>query len=125
MKELKNKVELWAKDNTAGIFVFNMIIILLVLLRSAGYFDPFFKLTINLIVLISVILSIFLLSVNSRAVFVFAIIFWILAAFFKIIRIDIWAERMGNYTYEILVIAILLLLMEYLRMAWGRKKKNV
>ena len=44
-------IDRWAKENLAGLFVFNIIILLLVLLRFAGYFSPFLEININLIYL--------------------------------------------------------------------------
>ena len=74
-------IDRWAKENLAGLFVFNIIILLLVLLRFAGYFSPFLEININLIYLISLILSVVMLKATSRMMFVVAFAFWLLLSF--------------------------------------------
>ncbi len=115
-KKIQSKVledlSLWAQNKIFGLFVFNLLVMLLIVLRSAGYFAPFFPITINFIVLLSLILSIILLSVGNRIMFLIAFIFWLLAAFFKFFQIDVWAERTTVYTFQALVIGVLLLIIE-------------
>jgi hypothetical protein len=102
----------WATKYIVGLFIFNILIAILLLLHSAGYFYPFFTITINLIVLFCLISSIFLLGVRDKVLFLFSFIFWIFAASLKILYIDIWAERTTVYAFESLVVGILILIVE-------------
>lgn len=102
----------WANNRVFGLFIFNIIVMLLILLYTAGYFAPFFPLTINFIVLVSLILSIILLGVKSKALLVIALLFWIFAAVIRILKIEVWAERTAIYSYQALFIGILLLIIE-------------
>ncbi len=102
-------IDRWAKENLAGLFVFNIIILLLVLLRFAGYFSPFLEININLIYLISLILSVVMLKATSRMMFVVAFAFWLLAVFLKYVKVDVWADRTVEYFFQALVVGILLL----------------
>lgn len=102
----------WALQRIFGVFVFNTVLVLLLLLHSAGYFSPYFPLTINTIVVIGMILSILLLRMNSKDIFFLALFFWLLAAFLKTVGIDVWAERSAIYSFEALLIGIILLIIE-------------
>lgn len=103
---------LWANQKVFQLFIFNMIIMLLILLYTAGYFAPFFPLTINFIVFVALLLSIFLLGINSKILFGIAIFFWLFAAFLKGVRVDVWAERTAIYSYQALLIGIILFIIE-------------
>ncbi|MEK7169190.1 MAG: hypothetical protein AAB778_04210 [Patescibacteria group bacterium] len=81
-------------------------------MRSAGYFLPFFGISVNFIVFILLILSIFLLNFNSRSMFFISLLFWIFACLIKILKIDIWAERTAIYTFEAFLIGVILLIKE-------------
>jgi hypothetical protein len=100
----------WSRMHLVGLFVFNIILMILILLRSGGYFTPFFTISINVIVFISIVLSVFLLNVNSAGIFTLSIIFWLFAGLLKILGIDIWAERVGIYTFQALLVGLTLLL---------------
>ncbi|MFA6073866.1 MAG: hypothetical protein WC758_07165 [Candidatus Woesearchaeota archaeon] len=102
-------IKKWAEENIAGLFLFNLIILLLVLLRFAGYFSPFLTININLIYLVSLILSVVLLKATSKMMFIVALSFWILATFLKCVKVDIWADRTIEYFFQALVVGILLL----------------
>jgi len=102
----------WVNSHIMGLFLFNSIVMLLVLLNSAGYFHPFFIISINFIVIVSLILSIFLLGAGSRVMFAVAIFFWLLTMFFKITFVDIWAERSSIYAFDAFVIGVILLFCE-------------
>ena len=102
----------WAIEHDFQLALFNISLILLVLLRSAGYFEPFFLITINLIVLSALILSITLLQVSSRFLFAISLIFWIFAGFLEVVGVNIWAERTVIYCYEALFVGIILLAYE-------------
>lgn len=107
-----SKIKLWAQERIIGLFTFNAILMLMILLQSAGYFSPFFPLSINTIVMISLISSIFLLGTNSKASFVLALVFWLFASFLKIVKIDVWAERTVIYAYQALMVGLVLFIIE-------------
>ena len=86
--------------------------ILLFLLHSVGYFNPFLPITVNLIVLIVFFLSIFLLGAKSEAFFVAALFFWTITGFFKLVQVNVWAERSAIYVFESLLFGVILLLWE-------------
>jgi hypothetical protein len=102
------KIINWTKENAPGLFIFNLIMIIFVLLHSAGYFHPFFTLTINIILILALILSAVLLKASSKVMFIVAIFFWLLTAFFKITFIDVWADRSSIYAFESLLIGSIL-----------------
>lgn len=105
-------VRRWSLDHLPGLFIFNIFLMLEMLLYTAGYFSPFFSITINLIVLTSLILSIFILGVRSKVAFMIAIFFWCFAGILQILQISVWAERTTIYAYEALVVGIILLIFE-------------
>src|SRR5437868_6248151 len=92
-KKLTLVVHEWSRKHMTGILVFNVFLAVMILLHSAGYFDPFLPLTTNIIFLFSLIMSVILLGLNSRIFFILALLFWLLAGVFKILSINIWAER--------------------------------
>lgn len=102
----------WTATHYLNLALFNLILIVLVLLRSAGYFDPYFSITIHAIVLITLILLVFLLGVNSKFLFVLTCVLWIFVAFLKLVGIDVWAERTSVYAFEVLVLGVILFLTE-------------
>ena len=109
----------WSKNNLPGIFLFNLIIVILVLLRSANYFQPFFSLNINSIFFVGFILLPFLLKANYEALFSIAGLFWLLSALFKLFRVDIWAERSSIYCFQAFFIGLMILFFDYI---FPRKK---
>lgn len=98
----------WASRNVLNLFIFNAILTLLLLLRSAGYFSPFFSLSISFIIGLCLILSVILFGVRSKMIFIVVLFFWLLAMFFKIMSVDVWAERAVIYCFEALLLGILL-----------------
>lgn len=104
--------KLWVESHYFKIALFNIILILLVLLRSAGYFEPLFPLSINLIVFFSLILAILLLSAGSKSMFIVSLIFWLIATLFKIVNINVWAERAALYSYQALVVGMVLVILK-------------
>lgn len=107
-----HQLHTWAQDRISGLFLFNIILGTLLLLHSAGYFAPFFLLTINLIAIISLLISVILLRVNSQVIFSIAILFWVFTALLKIFQLDIWAERSAIYAFESLAVGVGLLIIE-------------
>jgi len=91
---------------------------LLVLLNTAEYFKPFFFLGINVIFFIGLILSIPLLGARSKSMFFISIIFLVFAIFLKILKIEIWAERTAVYTFQSLLIGVILLTRESINKHW-------
>lgn len=109
-KHFKN----WAQEHLLGLFIFNSILMLLVLLHNAGYFHPFFLISVNFIAISGLVLSVFLLGANSRAMFLTTLVFWLLAGFFKITFVDIWAERSALYAFNAFVIGVVIFFLEML-----------
>lgn len=108
----KNKIDFWANSHHLQLVVFNLVIILFFLLRSAGYFQPFYTLSVNFIILLGLVISIPLLNFGSRAMFIISIVFLLFTGLLKLLAIDVWAERSAIYVYQPLVIGLLLLIYE-------------
>lgn len=108
----KGVIKTWVTRRYLGLAVFNILLLLLVLLNSADYFKPYFPISINIIVMIALIASVFLLGAGSRSIFMVAIVFWFFAAFLRIVGINIWAERASIYVFEAVIIGIILIVKE-------------
>lgn len=93
-----------------GLFTFNVILMILVLMRSADYFKPFFPLSIHIIVLLCLIISIPLLGVRDKALFFISLLLWFFSGLLKVLHIDVWAERTVIYSFEALVMGMILFL---------------
>ena len=119
-----NNLQHWAQNKIFGLFVFNLVVMILIVLRSAGYFSPFFPLTINFIVFVSLILAIFLLNLKSSVFFVIAFIFWVLAAFLRIVNVEVWVERASLYTFQALVVGVVLFIIEVIISSRYSRRKN-
>lgn len=115
LKELERRMSKWVASHYIGISIFNVAVILLFTLRSAGYFHPFFPISIDLAVMISLFLSIFLLGARSTAFFLIAFTFFLIAAFFKLVKIDVWAERTSVYVFEALLLGVVVLFVDIVR----------
>lgn len=111
-----NKLEKWFLEHNFKLIIFNIILVFLFLLRSAGYFQPYFVISVNFIVIVALILSVFLLGAKSKAIFLVTLFFWIFAGFLRLVRIDVWAERTGVYAYECLTFAVLLFIFELIKL---------
>lgn len=105
-------LNLWAQEHFLGLFIFNTILIVLVLLNTAEYFKPFFFLGINVIFFISIILSIILLGARSKTMFLISAVFFVFGIFLKVANINIWADRASIYFYQAFFVGILLLLIK-------------
>jgi hypothetical protein len=90
-----------------NLIIFTLFIVFLFLLRSAGYFQPYFPISVNFIIMVAIVLSYFILKIKSKMIFLIGLIFWIFAGFLRTVRIDIWSERTGIYVYESLFLAVL------------------
>lgn len=112
---VNDKLAIWAKDKFVQIFIFNLIIIILFLLRSAGYFSPYFTINVNFIVIVGLVLSIILLGATSRIILMASLVFWIFAGLLLVFKLGVWAERTAVYTYESLVVAMILFFIESIK----------
>lgn len=110
----REKLQNWVELHYFQLAIFNVVLVILLLLRSAGYFEPFFGITINSIFFMALVLSIFLLGTRSRGAFTVALIFWLFAAILKLAKIDVWAERTAIYSFQALVVGVVLLIWESL-----------
>lgn len=113
-RDLEN-IENWSKNHLAGLFIFNILIISLLLLKSGGYFYPYFTITINTVVFIGFVGSIFLLGAKSKTLFLISLFFWAFAAFMRTIGIEVWAERISIYTFQAMLLGVILVFIEVLR----------
>lgn len=112
LKKIQLDLQQWSNSHIFKMLIFNTILVFLVLMRSAGYFLPFFGISVNFIVIFMLVLSIFLLDARSKSMFLIALLFWIFAALMKVLKIDIWAERTAIYTYEAMIVGFILLIFE-------------
>lgn len=102
----------WSSDHLIELFVFNIFLMLLIMLHSAGYFQPYLPLTLNLIFFVSLVFAIVFLDCRSKTIFFIAMLFWIFAMILRIANLEIWAERTAIYTYEAICVGVLLLFLE-------------
>lgn len=102
----------WVRDHYFQLSIFNMILVMLLLLRSAGYFEPYLALSINLIVFIALVGMVTLFRARVKTLIIVTIFFWLFAGVLKILGVDVWAERTAIYAFEALLIAIVLLIIE-------------
>lgn len=107
----------WVRTRYFQLSLFNILILILVLLRSAGYFEPFFPITINTIVLLGLIISVFLLGVRSKLMFSVALTFWVFASLLKTVKIDVWAERTSVYFFQAFIIGVVLLIIGSIKLS--------
>ncbi len=103
----------WATENLAGLVVYNLIILLLVLLHSAGYFHPFLPITINIITFIAMILAVLLLGARSEFMFGMAAAFLVFAGFLLFLGVRVWADRTMVYVFQAFCIGIVLMLYRF------------
>ena len=104
-----------------GLFAFNIILMTLILMRSADYFKPFFPLSIHIIVLICFIISIPLLGVRDKMLFFISLLLWFFSGLLKVLQIDVWAERTVVYSFEALLIGMILLLISNFKLPYKFK----
>src|SRR5687768_15704687 len=102
----------WVKEHYFQLSIFNMILVMLLLLRSAGYFEPYLALSINLIVFIALIGMVTLFGARVKTLTIVTIFFWVFAGILKVLGVDIWAERTAIYAFEALLITVVLLIFE-------------
>lgn len=111
-RDILNRMEIWGSEHLIGLFVFNLLLILLLLLRSGGYFSPYFVITINTVVFMALVGSVVLIGARSGAIFLVALFFWIFALFLRLLGVEVWAERTSVYTYQALFLGVVLIILE-------------
>lgn len=118
MEEISNylhrsnkKLTRWSTENLPGMLLFNLIIIILVLLHTAGYFLPYFFISINFIFFTGLILAPLILRVNFEALFLLAILFWLSSCILMSFNINAWAERSSIYSFQALFVAVVVLIL--------------
>lgn len=121
---MEEKIKKWVLENNYRLILFNIILVFFFLLRSAGYFQPYFPITVNFIVISGLVLSYFLLGANSKVVFLVTLIFWLFAGLLLIFRINVWAERTGIYAFESLFFGVLLFLLESFKEILVKRRRN-
>lgn len=122
MEKIKKKLAEWAKDHYLQLAIYNVFLVLLVLLHSARYFDPFWVISINSIVFIGILAAVLLLGAGSRPVFLIALTFLVFSFFMRAFRIDVWAERASVYVFQAIFIGVLLLIADSIKIIFGFKK---
>ena len=102
----------WASSHYINLAIYNALIVLLVLLHSAKYFDPYWLISINIIIFIALIASVFLLGANSRVMFLVCLVFWLAAGLMRILNVEVWAERLTIYVFNSFFLGVVLLFFE-------------
>ncbi len=102
----------WSQQHFLPLVIMNLVLMLVVLLRTAGYFAPYLILTINLIVMLSLIMGVIFLGLRSRGMVMVAIVLWLLSALLRLLGVEIWADRSSIYVYQALIVTLVLLLIE-------------
>ncbi len=114
----------WIKTHYLRIGIFNGLVMLLVLLRSAGYFHPYLPISVNIVVVLALIFAIFLLDARSVAFYLIALLFWLFAGVLRIVGVDIWSERTSVYAFQAFLLGTLLLFIETSGIITKRKTKD-
>ena len=123
--ELKENLSIWISGHYINLAIFNSFVVILVLLHSAKYFDPFWTITVNVVIFLSLIASILLLGASSEAMFLVSLLFFLFAGFMKAVGISVWAERIAVYMFESFLLGFLLLFIESLTTYNGFLKKKL
>lgn len=108
----RKKMDAWGSSHYLNLAIFNTLAVILVLLHSAKYFDPFWVITINVLVFILLIASVLLLGAGSRILFLASLFFLLVSSFMKILGVGVWAERIATYMYQAFFLGILLSFVE-------------
>ena len=119
-------------EHQLNFFIYNLLIMFLILVHSLGYFHPYFEISANVIIVPAIILGIILIGIRSRHIFFLSTFFWVVAWSFQSLNIEVWAERVSIYTFESLVIGSVMLVyeesgektLEFLKALFLKKKKN-
>lgn len=117
-KKWTKKSKNWILPKYFNLIIYNLILLFLFLLRSAGYFHPFFEISVNIVVIVALVLSVILLGARSTQLFAVALVFWLFAGFLRLVGVNIWAERTAIYVYQALTLGAVILAIETL---FGKK----
>lgn len=112
MKNTYKSIDKWVSSHHLNLVIYNLLITLIFLLRSAGYFSPYLPISVNTIIVFALVISIYLLKANYKTMFITAIFFWVFAGLLGILKINVWAERTAIYVFESLVLGVILLTWE-------------
>ena len=104
-----NKISKWALARRWQLFVFDLVLMTLVLMHSLGYFSPFFTISGNFIFLCAILLGVTLLGLRSKHLYIIALIFLCVSAFFLISGIEVWADRVMIYFAQSFMIGFILM----------------
>jgi len=113
--DVLKKFNNWINLHLLQLTMFNIFLLFMFLLRSAGYFEPYYVISVNNIVIVGLILSVLLLGATSKVLFSFSLFFWFFASIIQTLGVDVWAERVGIYTYQGLVLGIVMLIIESIK----------
>lgn len=108
----RKMVATWTSSHYINLAIFNSLTIILVLLHSAKYFDPFWMISINTVIFILLVASVLLLGAGSRTLFLISLSFLLFAGFMKILGVEVWAERVAIYMFQAFLLGVLLLFIE-------------
>ena len=108
----QKKLNKWAQNNLGGLFLYNLIILVLVLLNTAGYFHPYYPITINIISIVALLSAVVLLRARSRFMFTICVVFFVFASILLVLGIRVWADRTMIYVFQSLFIGVVLLFLE-------------
>ena len=120
---IRRKLSAWGKGRYFELAVFNILLAILVLLHSAGYFSPFWLISINSIIFIMLCISVALLGMRSTAMFTVSFLFLVFSGFMKVVNVAVWAERTSIYVFQALALGILVLFFENFSI-YNSKRKN-
>jgi hypothetical protein len=107
-------VKRWAEKNFFELIIVSGIIFFLFLLRSAGYFYPYFTISINFIMFTALIISVPIFKTSNKFFFLVTLIFWLFAGLLKVLKIEVWAERTAIYAFQALFVGVILFILEML-----------
>lgn len=113
---IESQIASWAQKNLARLFIYEIVLMTLVLLHSLGYFHPFFVISAHFIIIFGLVFSVVLLRTRSNHIALFCIVFWLGALVFESLQVIVWAERLAMYAYETLLLCTVLIVFENIRL---------
>ncbi len=115
-KKSESATSKWALENVARVFIFQSIIMSLVVLHSLGYFHPFFTISAHFIIFTSLILAVLILKARSYHLALFSLITFLGSAFFLVYEVEVWATRLAMYTSESFFVCLIVFALERYRL---------